>query len=102
MVYKVPELSWEAIEAMFGLSELKQTRVYQQALQEGRQEGRQEGEQAGEARIVLRLLTLRIGELSPETQLQVQSLSSRQLESLSEALLNFSQLSDLQDWLQSN
>jgi predicted transposase/invertase (TIGR01784 family) len=102
MVYKFPELSWEAIEAMFGLSELKQTRVYQQALQEGRQEGRQEGEQAGEARIVLRLLTLRIGELSPETQLQVQSLSSRQLESLSEALLNFSQLSDLQDWLQSN
>lgn len=79
---------------MFGLSELKQTRAYQQALQEGRQEG--------EAVIVLRLLVLRIGKLSPETQLRVQSLSSQQLESLSEALLNFSQLSDLQDWLQSN
>jgi predicted transposase YdaD len=94
MVYKFPELSWEAIETMFGLSELKQTRVYQKALQEGRQEG--------EAVIVLRLLVLRIGKLSPETQLRVQSLSSQQLESLSEALLNFSQLSDLQDWLQSN
>jgi predicted transposase YdaD len=34
-VYKFPKLSWEAIEAMFGLSELKQIRVYQQALQEG-------------------------------------------------------------------
>jgi predicted transposase/invertase (TIGR01784 family) len=102
MVYKFPELSWEAIEAMFGLSELKQTRVYQQALQEGRQEGRQEGEQAGEARIVLRLLSLRIGELSPETRSQVQSLSSQQLEALSEALLNFSQTSDLQDWLRSH
>jgi predicted transposase YdaD len=98
MVYKFPELSWEAIETMFGLSELKQTRVYQKALQEGRQEGRQEGE----AVIVLRLLVLRIGKLSPETQLRVQSLSSQQLESLSEALLNFSQLSDLQNWLQSN
>jgi predicted transposase YdaD len=67
MVYKFPELGWEAIEAMFGLSELKQTRVYQQALQESRQEGRQEGE----AVIILRLLALRIGELSLETRSQV-------------------------------
>ena len=28
---------------MFSLSELKQTRVYQEALEEGRQEGEQEG-----------------------------------------------------------
>jgi predicted transposase/invertase (TIGR01784 family) len=102
MVYKFPELSWEAIEAMFGLSELKQTRVYQQALQEGRQEGRQEGEQVGEARIVLRLLSRRIGELSPKVRSQIQSLSSQQLEVLSEALLDFSQLSDLEDWLRSH
>lgn len=80
---------------MFSLSELKQTRVYQQALQEGRQEG----EQVGEARIVLRLLSRRIGELSPETRSQVQSLSSQHLEALSEALLDFSQPSDLQTWL---
>jgi predicted transposase YdaD len=62
MVYKFPELSREAIEAMFSVSELKQTRVYQEA----RDEGRQEGEQVGESRIVLRLLSRRIGELSPE------------------------------------
>ncbi len=35
---------------MFGLSELKQTRVYQQAFAEGRQEGRQEGIEEGELR----------------------------------------------------
>jgi histone deacetylase complex regulatory component SIN3 len=58
MVYKFPELSREAIEAMFSVSELKQTRVYQEALQEG--------EQAGEFRLVLRLLSRRIGDLSPE------------------------------------
>ena len=36
------------IEAMLGISELKQTRVYQEALEEGRQEGRREGRIEGE------------------------------------------------------
>ncbi|MFB2896882.1 Rpn family recombination-promoting nuclease/putative transposase [Aerosakkonemataceae cyanobacterium BLCC-F50] len=39
LVYKLPNKSQKEIEAMFGLSELKQTRVYQDAFQEGRQEG---------------------------------------------------------------
>jgi predicted transposase YdaD len=64
MVYKFPELSREAIEAMFSISELKQTRVYQEAFQEGEQVGKQ----AGESRLVLRLLSRRIGELSPEVR----------------------------------
>lgn len=102
MVYKFPELSREAIEAMFSVSELKQTRVYQEALQEGRQEGRQEGEQVGESRLVLRLLSRRIGELSPEMRSLVQSLSLQQLETLGEALLDFCQLSDLEHWLRSH
>ncbi len=34
LVYKFPKMSGEEIEAMFGLSELKQTRVYQQNKQE--------------------------------------------------------------------
>lgn len=49
-VYKFPSLSREDIETMLGLSELKQTRVYQEALEEGREEGRQEGRQEGELR----------------------------------------------------
>ena len=32
LVYKFPQLSWQEISAMFGISELKQTRVYQQGL----------------------------------------------------------------------
>ncbi len=32
---------------MFGLSELKQTRVYQEALEEGERKGEQKGEQKG-------------------------------------------------------
>ncbi len=86
---------------MFGLSELRQTKVYQEASQEGRQEGRQEGEQAGEAKLILRLLARRFGAVSPELCGKVQALSLSQLESLGEALLDFSQPSDLQDWFRS-
>jgi predicted transposase/invertase (TIGR01784 family) len=35
LIYKFPTMSREEIEAMFGLSELKQTRVYQEAFEEG-------------------------------------------------------------------
>ncbi len=43
VLYKFPHLSREEIEAMLALSELKQTRVYQEALEEGRQEGIEQG-----------------------------------------------------------
>ncbi|PSB01324.1 Rpn family recombination-promoting nuclease/putative transposase [Merismopedia glauca] len=39
IIYKLPHKSREEIEAMFGLSELKQTKVYQEALQKGEQKG---------------------------------------------------------------
>jgi predicted transposase YdaD len=97
MVYKFPELSREVIEAMFTVRELKQTRVYRDAMDEGRIEGRTEEAQA----LVMRQLARRVGELSPEQRSLIQSLSLVQLESLSEALLDFSSLSDLDAWLQS-
>jgi predicted transposase/invertase (TIGR01784 family) len=40
IVYKLPQKSREEIEAMFGLSELKQTKVYQEAFQEGEQKAK--------------------------------------------------------------
>lgn len=40
-VYKFPHLSRQEVEEMLGLSELKQTKVYQEALAEGRSEGEQ-------------------------------------------------------------
>jgi predicted transposase/invertase (TIGR01784 family) len=41
--YKFPQKSREEIEQMFGFSELKQTKVYQEAKQEGKAEGKLEG-----------------------------------------------------------
>ena len=60
IVYKLPSKNRQEIEAMFGLSELKQTRFYQEAFQEGLQEGLQEGRQEGrqEAEIATKLATI--------------------------------------------
>jgi len=69
---------------------------YERGKEEGRQEGRQEGEQA----VILKLLRRRLGELSPVTQQRIQSLSASQLETLGEALLDFTTMADLLNWLQ--
>jgi predicted transposase/invertase (TIGR01784 family) len=104
-VYKFSKLSRDEVEAMLGLR-LEETRVYQEASAEGRAEGRQEGEQAGilkgEQALILRQLTRRIGSVAPSVLVQVQSLSLAQLESLSEALLDFTEAGDLVEWLNQN
>jgi predicted transposase/invertase (TIGR01784 family) len=43
---------------MFGLSELKQTRIYQEAKQEGKEEGKQEGRFEAKLEAVPKLLAL--------------------------------------------
>ena len=90
---------------------MQQSVIYQEILQEGEQKGRQEGEQKGrqegeqkgrqdgERSLILRLLSRRVGILPSEARLQVESLSLEQLESLGEALLDFSSSSDLELWL---
>ncbi len=85
---------------MLGLSELRQTKVYQEALQEGRQEGEQTGILKGERSLILRLLSHQIGKLSPDLEAKVQVLSLSQVEDLGEALLEFTQPADLVGWLE--
>jgi Domain of unknown function (DUF4351) len=78
----------------------------QETLQEGRQEGRQEGMQLGlyqgERSLVLRLLSRRIGDLSPDFISRVEALSLPKLEMLGEALLDFTGSDDLMTWLEAN
>ena len=90
MVYKFPQLSREEIEAMFTVSDLKQTKVYQEAQLEGEQ------------KIVLRLLKRQIGSIAPEAEAQIRNLSLEQIEALGEALLDFSDRADLDQWLKDN
>jgi transposase len=48
IVYKLPQKSREEIAAMLNLSELRQTRFYQEVKQEGLEEGLEQGKQEGE------------------------------------------------------
>jgi predicted transposase YdaD len=126
LVYKFENLSRKELEAMFGLSELKQTRVYQEAKEEGVQLGRQEGVQLGrqegvqlgrqegvqlgrqegvqlgrqsEARLLIRLLSKRFGILSKRLQSKITALPLEKMEDLGEMLLDFTAIADLETWL---
>jgi predicted transposase/invertase (TIGR01784 family) len=101
VVYKFPLLGRKEIENMLGLSELKQTKVYQEALQEGEQRGEQTGALREARSLILRQLTRRIGTISPNSEAKISALSIIQLESLGEALLDFSSSADLDNWLRS-
>jgi predicted transposase YdaD len=75
---------------MLGLSELRETKVYQEALQEGEQRERS---------LIHRQLSRRVGTLPANVEAQVQALALPQLEALGEALLDFTGVDDLVGWL---
>jgi predicted transposase/invertase (TIGR01784 family) len=103
MVYKLPTLSREEIQQMMGLSDidLKQTRFYQDIFAEGEAEGRQEGRREEAAAIVLRQINRRFGSISSSVESQIRNqLSLDQIETLAEALFDFSELQELEAWLQ--
>jgi predicted transposase YdaD len=74
---------------MFGI-EIEQTRVYQDAKADG------------EKIMVIKQLTRKLGNITPEIRSRVNSLNIDRLESLGESLLYFSQMSDLIGWLDAN
>ena len=90
LVSKFAKLSRQEIQTMFLLSDIKQTRVYQEAMEEG------------ETRLLLRLLSKRFGKISDLSIQTIKKLSLEQLEDLGEALLDFSVIKDLDNWLQSH
>ena len=73
---------------------LRESPWYQEILQEGQ---RNEG-----FNFVMRLINRRIGSIAPHQETQIRSLALTQLEDLGEALLDFTQPSDLENWLQSH
>ncbi|MEY6434267.1 DUF4351 domain-containing protein [Thioalkalicoccus limnaeus] len=88
-------LSLEEILKMLGeLTPLEETRAYKELVAKGRQEGRQR-----EERLILRLLQRRIGLVPDAQQARIAALPIEQLEALGEALLDFTELADLNAWL---
>ncbi|NET71945.1 MAG: Rpn family recombination-promoting nuclease/putative transposase [Sphaerospermopsis sp. SIO1G2] len=106
MMYRFENLNLREVQIMLGIS-LERSRAYQEIKQEGREEGIQEGRQEGiqEGRkesafnLVIRQLHKRFGELPEEVRNSISGLSLTDLENLSEALLDFTSLPDVQSWL---
>ncbi len=69
-------------------------------MEEGIEEGIERGRQQEVLAIIQRLLTRRIGTISPELMERIRQLSLSQLEDLAEALLDFSESADVDAWLQ--
>jgi predicted transposase/invertase (TIGR01784 family) len=90
IAYKFQKLNKREVEQMLGIT-FEQTRFYQDIEQTGLEKG--------ERRLILRLLTRRVGELSLKVREQIETLSLEQLENLGDALLNFSSMNDLHAWL---
>jgi predicted transposase YdaD len=88
------------------LEDFTQSRAYQEifGLGEARGEarGRQEGRRAEACSMTLRQLARRCGPLREATTIQVHGLSLAQLEVLADALLDFTQPTDLETWLANN
>ena len=105
---KFPDLTKEIIMQVLDLKvmDLTQSRFYQQIIQEGLEQGLEKGLEQGleqglqrEVQLVLRLLERRVGRLSDQYRSVVLGLLVSQLEDLAEALLDFEEVADLEDWL---
>ena len=105
LVERFPHLTRKEIMALIKLptGHLRHTRAVQEWMEEGRLEGEARGEARGRAAeaaaMAIRQLNHRCGPLSEATTARIKALPLDQLETLAEALLDFSGPDDLADWL---
>lgn len=85
-----------------GAIELAKAQGLTEGLTQGRTEGIQIGEQRGQINLIKRLLQRQLGDLNQEIEESLSRLSSEQLSTLGEAILDLSSLADLSSWLEIN
>jgi hypothetical protein len=78
-----------AVDPMFGI-ELAQARVDRDATAEG------------EVSLAIELLTRKLGDVTPQLLDRVNNLQLDRVESLGEALLDFTSIAELENWLSQN
>ena len=92
--YRFGQITRQEVERMLDIT-FEETRVFQEVREDAMQEGRKEEA----ANLIIRQLGKRFGELSEDIQASVSKLSLTVLEELGEALLDFSGISEVQNWL---
>ena len=92
----------DLIREIFTGGIMRESVIYQEILEEGKKEGRQEGIQSEALAFIMRQLPRRIGIVTPQLQEKIRGLSVSKLEDLGEALLDFSTVADVINWLDNN
>ncbi|MGB7250430.1 MAG: DUF2887 domain-containing protein, partial [Phormidesmis sp.] len=95
--YRFGQITRREVERMLDIT-FEETRVYQEIREEALQDGRQQEA----ASLVFRQLSKCFGDLPEDVNASVLALPLTALEELSEALLDFSDVAELQDWLASH
>jgi predicted transposase/invertase (TIGR01784 family) len=60
IIYKLRRFSREEIQTMLQISDLRDTRVYQEALEEGREEGREEGKREHAVQVIINMASKQV------------------------------------------
>ncbi len=98
------ELNEQTIRQLMRSPAMRESTMYQSILREGEARGLElglaEGRTAEGKALVLKLLTRKLGSLSPEVTTRVSLLRLERLEALAEALLDFTSVEDLESWLE--
>ena len=89
----------EVFQAELDRIEPSEKEVVMEVVTSWMEEGIERGIERGERSLILRQLHRRVGSLSQGIQAQVELLSLERLEALGEALLDFTSLVDLENWL---
>ena len=69
-------------------------------MEQGIEQGIEQGQKGEAITLVLRLISRRVGKITPELESAINDLTLTQLEDLAEALLDFNSIEDLEQWLQ--
>lgn len=81
---------------------MQQSVIYQEWREKFLQKGKIAGKLEEARSLILRQLARRVGNISPSALSQIQDLPLAQIKALGEALLDFSKIGDLTNWLQMN
>ncbi len=106
-------LNKSAIRRILRSDLMQESAIYQDIIEEGMAKGIAQGKAEGKAEalqevtqrrklVVLRQLRRFVGDVSEADQQQINQLSYEQVEALSEALIDFSGVEDLSNWLSAN
>jgi predicted transposase/invertase (TIGR01784 family) len=99
-LFDVAEIAnFSAIEQDSYQNSLKYYRDLNNVVDTSREEGRAEGRAEGKLELLLKMLSIKLGELSETSLTQLEEISLERLDKLGEMLFEFQSITDLERWL---